>query len=151
MTTHLYLDIDGVLNAWQRGRNHPLAAPAFGTLIGLEGSEDWPVLEAVKGTGRNWTKWNTIRRHFNATQPDVALWIDDYLALNRRALRWAKYAGVLAWAPEGFHGITPSRLGQPLLPLLHGQPPRPWRMHQSKLQLQTQLHWTDKPAAVRFG
>ncbi|MFK4298129.1 hypothetical protein ABH924_003290 [Arthrobacter sp. GAS37] len=154
MTTHLYLDIDGVLNAWLRGPKSPSlwdggyefhqcwygeyvapamisrlntliaehgitghwlttwmeAAPMFGSLIGLEGSESWPVLEAVKGTGRHWSKWSTIRRHFNTTQPDAALWIDDDLALNRRALRWAKTAGVLAWAPNGFHGITPAML-----------------------------------------
>ena len=154
MTTHLYLDIDGVLNAWLRHKastslwdggyefhrlwygefvapamvsrlnaliaehdiqGHWLTtwmdhAPTFGAMIGLTGSGKWPVLEAVTGRGRDWTKWTTIRKHVSSTKPDLALWVDDDLAKHRAALRWAKSSGILSWAPNGLHGITPAIL-----------------------------------------
>lgn len=153
---HLYLDIDGVLNAWERDprsrslwkggyKKHNLfygervapamvarlngliadhgivghwlttwmdAAPAFGSAIGLAGSEDWPILDAVEGDGSVWPKWSSIRAHVGLTRPDLAVWIDDDLAHNMRARRWAVAARVACWVPEGVHAITPVILDQ---------------------------------------
>lgn len=86
----------------------------FGSQVGLEGSADWTWLPAVgvDASGR-WQKYASIRTHLAQTDPVFAVWLDDDLAHNRDARRWARRTGrVLALAPDGIEGLLPSQLAR---------------------------------------
>jgi hypothetical protein len=154
MKIHLYLDIDGVLNAYERRvlagypsqwpdgyasvgyehcaprmveklneiiqrygiRAHWLTtwmdgAVGFGQHFGIEGSDRWPILDALHGPGSDWPKFTSIKAHVEETKPDLAFWFDDDLETETEAMRWAfQTPGMTAFAPNGVHGITPGML-----------------------------------------
>lgn len=76
--------------------------------IGLEGTE-WEVLTGDQQDwhGRNWWKLAAIRDDFNAEKPDLAIWIDDDIKLEREAIYWAaETEGVMAISPDPLDGLT---------------------------------------------
>lgn len=87
-------------------------ASVFGEQVGLEGSGDWTWLPAIgtSGDGR-WQKYASIHDHVDQTDPLFAVWLDDDLAHEPEARRWARRTGrVLALSPEPMEGLRPSQL-----------------------------------------
>lgn len=88
-------------------------APEFGQLVGLAGSESWPVLEAKSSLGWAWPKFSSVRAHVEATAPDLAIWFDDHLAEEPEARQWAdEHPNVLAFSPKKTHGVTPEMIDE---------------------------------------
>ncbi|AXE38324.1 HAD domain-containing protein [Acidipropionibacterium virtanenii] len=89
-------------------------AAVFGEQVGLEGSADWTWLPSrgLSADGR-WQKFASIRDHVDQTDPIFAVWLDDDLAHESEARRWARRSGrVLAFAPEPMVGLRPSELAR---------------------------------------
>lgn len=84
------------------------AAQELAPALGLNG-QHWEVLtgDVHAWQGRNWWKLNAIRDHVGEHQPDLAIWIDDDIKLEREALYWiAETNGVIAYSPDPLDGLT---------------------------------------------
>ncbi len=84
----------------------------FGEHIGLAGAKEWPWLPAAGQTpSGEWQKFSSIRRHLRSTRPELAIWLDDDLATQDAARRWAARSGcVHAHAPQSRVGLRPSEV-----------------------------------------
>lgn len=95
------------LTTWEEQAPKELA-PA----LGING-QNWEVLtgDVHAWQGRNWWKLNAIRDHVGEHQPDLAIWIDDDIKLEREALYWvAETEGVMAISPDALDGLLQSDL-----------------------------------------
>ena len=91
------------LTTWEEHAPQELA-PA----LGING-QHWEVLTGDQHAwqGRNWWKLNAIRDHVGEHQPDLAIWIDDDIKLEREAIYWAtETEGVMAISPDPLDGLT---------------------------------------------
>lgn len=88
-------------------------AKAFCQSIGLEGSENWPWLNATVDIDGLWGKFHSVL-NISTTNGETApsIWIDDDLSDEHEAALWAAENGVLAIDPRQEHGITPAHLAQ---------------------------------------
>ncbi|MGN7200529.1 HAD domain-containing protein [Arthrobacter sp. SAFR-044] len=82
--------------------------------VGLKGS-GWPYLSAdgaAGGTG--WWKLRAIQDDVENTGPDAVAWVDDQLAFEAEAQRWARFLGrrILTVSPHPRRGITPAELAR---------------------------------------
>ena len=82
--------------------------------VGLAGTT-WAFLAAdgpAGGTG--WWKLRAIQEDIEKTGPDAVAWVDDQLAFEGEAQRWARFLGrrILAVSPHPRHGISPAELGR---------------------------------------
>ena len=96
------------LTTWEEHAPEELA-PA----LGIDG-QHWEVLtgDQHQWQGRNWWKLNAIRDHVGEHQPDLAIWIDDDIKLEREALNWAaETQDVTVISPDPLDGLTREDLG----------------------------------------
>ncbi|MEO5312836.1 HAD domain-containing protein [Pseudarthrobacter sp. CC12] len=95
------------LTSWEE-----LAPQYLCPAIGLTGG-GWPYLAAdgaAGGTG--WWKLRAIQDDVEETGPRAVAWVDDQLAFEAEAQRWAGFLGrrILTVSPHPRHGITPAEL-----------------------------------------
>lgn len=91
------------LTTWEEQAPQELA-PA----LGIHG-QSWEVLTGDQHAwqGRNWWKLGAIRDHVGEHQPDLAIWIDDDIKLEREAIYWAaETENVMAISPDPLDGLT---------------------------------------------
>jgi len=95
------------LTSWEE-----LAPQYLCPAVGLKGSR-WPYLSAdgaAGGTG--WWKLRAIQDDVESTRPEAVAWVDDQLAFEAEAQRWARFLGrrILTVSPHPRRGITPAEL-----------------------------------------
>jgi len=98
---------DDVTIVWLTTWEHD-AARTLSPAIGLNG-HNWEVLTGDQHAwgGRNWWKLGAIRDHVEEKQPDLAIWIDDDIKLERDAINWAETTGsTIAISPNPLDGIN---------------------------------------------
>lgn len=83
------------------------AANDLSPTIGING-QNWEVLtgDTHAWQGRNWWKLQAIRDDYNKEQPDLAIWIDDDIKLERESVIWSDQNKVLALSPDPMDGLT---------------------------------------------
>ena len=98
-------EVDGKwLTTWEE------QAPEFlAPAVGLQ-CEGWPVLTgALNDSVQDWWKLGQIQADIAATAPAAAIWIDDEIATEARALEWLTSGTgtpILHISPNFRHGLT---------------------------------------------
>jgi hypothetical protein len=95
------------LTSWEE-----LAPQYLCPAVGLSG-RNWPYLAAEgPAAGTGWWKLRAIQADVETTGPDAVAWVDDQLAFEAEAQRWARILGrrILTVSPHPRRGITPPEL-----------------------------------------
>lgn len=97
------------LTSWEE-----LAPQYLCPAVGLDGTR-WPFL-ASEGTagGAGWWKLSALQEDVEETRPDAVAWIDDQLAFEGEAQKWARFLGrrILTVSPDPRLGISPTELAR---------------------------------------
>ncbi|PRA13318.1 hypothetical protein CQ010_01340 [Arthrobacter sp. MYb211] len=98
---------DGVTIKWLTTWEHD-AAQTLSPQIGLNG-QNWEVLTGDQHAwqGRDWWKLKAIQADTATHKPDLAIWIDDDIRLEREAMMWTLTTeGVMVFSPDPQDGLT---------------------------------------------